>query len=60
MYLHLYFNPDKASDDGKALNRRLDQLKKELLSGKRIPEHERDYKKYFTVKETPKRGISLI
>ena len=59
MYLHLYFNPDKLSDDGKTFNRKLDALKAELLSGKRVPEHEKDYKKYFTIKETPKRGISL-
>ena len=59
MYLHLYFNPDKLSDDGKIFNRKMDQLKKELLSGKRVPEHESDYKKYFAVKETPKRGITL-
>ncbi len=59
MYLHLYFNPDKFADDGKALNRRLDSLKEELLSGKRIPEHEKDYRKYFEIKETPRRGISL-
>ena len=59
MYLHLYFNPDKFADDGKALNRKLDSLKEELLSGKRVPEHEKDYRKYFEIKETPKRGISL-
>lgn len=59
LYLHLYFNPDKCSDDGKALNRKLDTLKAELLSGKRVPEHEPDYRKYFIVNETPKRGISL-
>ena len=59
MYLHLYFNPDKFSDDGKALNRKLDTLKNELLSGHRVPEHEKEYKKYFEIKETPKRGISL-
>ena len=59
MYLHLYFNPDKLSDDGKAFNRKLDTLKNELLSGHRVPEHEKDYKKYFEMKETPKRGISL-
>ena len=59
LYLHLYFNPDKCSDDGKALNRKLDTLKAELLSGKRVSEHEPDYKKYFIVNETPKRGISL-
>jgi len=59
MYLHLYFNPDKFSDDGKAFNRRLDTLKNELLSGLRVPEHEKDYRKYFEIKETPKKGISL-
>ena len=59
MYLHLYFNPDKFSDDGKAFNLKLDTLKNELLSGHRVPEHEKEYKKYFEMKETPKRGISL-
>ena len=59
MYLHLYFNPDKFSDDGKAFNRRLDTLKNELLSDRRVPEHEKDYRKYFEIKETPKKGISL-
>jgi len=59
MYLHLYFNPDKFSDDGKAFNRKLDTLKNELLSGHRVPEHEKEYKKYFEIKETPKRGVSL-
>ena len=59
MYLHLYFNPDKFSDDGKAFNRKLDTLKNELLSGHRMPEHEKDYKKYFEIKETPKRGVFL-
>ena len=59
MYLHLYFNPDKHSGDGKAFNRKMDTLKAELLSGKRNLEHEKDYHKYFEVKETPKRGISL-
>ena len=59
MYLHLYFNPDKFSDDGKAFNRKLDTLKNELLSGHRVPEHEKEYKKYFEIKEMPKRGVSL-
>ena len=59
MYLHLYFNPDKCADDGKAFNRKLDRLKEELLSGKRVPEHEKAYGKYFAIKETPKRGISI-
>ncbi len=59
MYLHLCYNPDKQVDDAKAFNRRLDMLKEEILSGKRVPEHEKDYEKYFDIKETPVRGISL-
>ena len=59
MYLHLYFNPEKYSDDGKIFNMKITTLKEELLSGHRIPEHEKDYKKYFDINETPKRGISL-
>ncbi len=59
MYLHLYFNPERYADDGKAFNRKMTALKEELLSGHRMPEHEKDYKRYFEIKETPKRGISL-
>lgn len=59
MYLHLYYNPDKQVDDGKALNRELNGLKQELLNNKCIAEHEKDYKRYFITKETPKRGVSI-
>ena len=59
MYLHLYYNPDKQVDDAKAFNRKLDMLKDEILSGKKVPEHDKDYKKYFIIRESPKRGLSL-
>ena len=59
MYLHLYFNPEKYSDDGKIFNLKITTLKEEILNDRRVPEHEKDYKKYFDIKETPKRGISL-
>ena len=59
MYLHLYFNPEKYADDGKIFNRKMNTLKEELLSGHRIPEHEKDYSRYFEIKDTPKRGISI-
>ena len=49
MYLHLYFNPDILSDDGRIFDKKLDKLKEELLSGKRVPEHEKDYKKYKAI-----------
>lgn len=59
MYLHLYYNPDKAADDGRALSRKLITLRDELMSGKKVAEHQRDYDKYFDVHETPVRGISI-
>lgn len=58
-YLHLYFNKEKEAEDVQKLNRLLTKLKNELISGKRDPAHEKAYAKYFEVKETPKRGISI-
>ena len=60
IYLHLYFNDQKALDDRKTFNRMLDMLEEELLSGRRNPEHEKQYSKYFEIHETPKRGISVV
>lgn len=59
MYLHLYYNPEKQAEDSKNFNRKLSGWEQELVSGKKIAEHEKYYKKYFIVKETPKRGISV-
>ena len=59
MYLHLYYNPEKQSNDGLIFNKHMDTLKEEILSGHRVAEHEKEYKKYFIIKETPKRGITL-
>jgi transposase len=60
IYLHLYYNDQKATDDKIAFNKLLDILEEELLSGKRNPDHEKQYSKYYEVKETPVRSISLI
>jgi transposase len=60
IYLHLYYNNQKATDDKTAFNKMLDGLEEELLSGKRNPEHEKLYAKYYEVNETPVRGVSLI
>lgn len=59
MYLHLYFNPEKQAEDSKNFNRKLTGWTKELSSGRRIAEHEKYYKKYFIIKETPKRGLTV-
>jgi len=34
-------------------------LKQELESGKRVPEHENLYQKYFNIKTTPRRGTQV-
>jgi len=56
VYIHYYYNIDKAADDEKAFDRKLMALRRELESGQRIPDHEKQYQKYFEVKTTPKRG----
>lgn len=59
MYLHLYFNVEKRANDILIFNMMIDRLKEELLSGERLPEHEKDYRKYFIVNETPDQGITI-
>jgi len=58
-YLHIYFNKEKETEDAYKLNSLLIKLKDELESGKRNPEHEKQYTKYFEIKSTPKRGITI-
>jgi transposase len=60
MYLHLYFNSEKAMEDEKELNSRLSTLQAEIESGKRSPENEKLYTKYFDIKTTPVRGTKAI
>ena len=59
VYLHIYFNIDKFAEDETNFDRKLMSMRKEIQSGKRVPEHENFYKKYFEIKETPIRGIQV-
>jgi len=59
MYLHLYHNDQRATDDKIEFNELLDRLEEEIMSGKRKPENEKLYSKYFEINETPVRGVSL-
>ncbi len=59
LYLHLYYNDQKATDDKMAFNKLLDHLEEELQSGRRNPEHEKLYARYYEWKKTPVRGVSL-
>ena len=60
MYLHLYYSPDRALEDEKAFNNRLSEWQEELKSGQRHPDHERQYARYFEVRDTPVRGIKVV
>ena len=60
VYLHYYFNIDKAAEDEKAFDRKLIKLQRELESEKRVMENEKLYKKYFEIKTTPKRGTKVF
>ena len=59
IYLHLYFNSEKAMEDEKNLNTLLATLQEELKSGNKTKEHEKQYVKYFDCKSTPIRGTKI-
>ncbi len=59
IYIHLYYSASRAAEDRIGLNVLLDTLEHELLSGKRSPEHEKQYEKFYTIQETPARGVSI-
>lgn len=59
IYIHYYYNIDRAAEDEKRFDRKLVSLRQELISGKQVPEHETFYKKYFQIKTTPKRGTTV-
>jgi len=59
IYLHYYYNIEKAAEDKKVFDNRLIEYKDELLSQKPVKEHQSFYDKYFRVKQTPKRGVNV-
>ena len=59
MYIHLYFNNIQATEKEMKFNLRLCRLQEELENGKRKPEHEKQYAKYFDVRNTPAKGIRV-
>jgi len=59
IYIHYYYNIDRAAEDEKAFDKKLIGLRDEILSDNRITKHESLYTKYFTIKQTPKKGIQV-
>lgn len=58
VYLHYYYNDQKATDDKARFNHLLDKLETNLIEGHRDPADEKLYAKYFDIHETPVRGIT--
>ncbi len=58
IYLHYYFNIQKAAEDEKDFDKRLIERQDELLQDRPLKIHQAFYERYFIVKKTPKRGIS--
>ena len=58
IYLHFYYNDQKATDDKARFNAMLDRLENNLINGTPDPADDKLYQKYFIIKETPVRGIT--
>lgn len=56
-YLHLYYNAYKRAEAVDRFNEQLVKYKEEIESGMTIKEHLEDYKAFFVVTSTPKRGV---
>ena len=54
--LHIYYDSIKAALDEKKFSHRILTEYEELCSGSTVKEHQKDYERFFIVKETPKRG----
>jgi hypothetical protein len=59
MYLHFYYDDQQALDARRTQHKKVLKLKRELENGERNTAHEQLYAKYFTIKKTPKRGVSI-
>lgn len=59
VYLHYYYNIEKAGEEEKQFDKKLMALQEEILQDRRNPKHTKLYAKYFTMTQTPKRGIRV-
>ena len=59
MYLHLYYNSERAVEDERKQNILLSNLYKELESGNIISSHEKLYAKYFEVIPSRGKGVTI-
>lgn len=60
VYLHIYFDKERESNESQKFSKQLVSLKRELESGKRVVEHEPQYVKYFLIEGNTNSGIKVI
>lgn len=60
VYVHVYFNDQRCTDERLSFAKYLTCLQDELKSGRRTERHLKDYDKYFVVSETPKKGLHIV
>ena len=58
-WLHIFYSAGRAAGDFDRFTRELIGYRNELLTGKRVEEHEELYRRYLVVKETPRRGLKV-
>lgn len=58
-YLHIYYNAARAADDYDKLTKKLLICKDELETGRKQDSHMELYERFFVVKNTPKRGLTV-
>ena len=58
-YAHLYYNASRAAEDVDKLNQRLVRCKGELEAGELQESNQEFYDRFFIIKRTPKRGMSV-
>ena len=59
IYLHYYYNIEKAAQDKRVFDNKLIKYKMELINKRPVKKHQGFYDKYFIIKETPKKGITI-
>ena len=59
IYLHYYYNIEKAAEAEKAFDKQLIERRAQLLEGNPSQAHQAFYERYFVVKHLPKRGVQV-
>ena len=59
LYLHLYYDDNRAFEEEERFDDVLKRLREELISGRRVPEHEDAYGRFLVIREMPG-GMPLV